>query len=1022
MRSPLLLLLALALPGFPGLVAQQSLVPEAEDGRVEIPLEVYNRLVEEARNPAKVARPAPASFALGSAQATVQVSSAEPLTTAEVRLELSIDVLEDEWVLVPVLPAATAVESATVGGKAVQLLATPLGLAWSTRSAGAYRMSLRYRVDALRSGGGFSLATPLPEAAAINLTATLPGKNLDVAVIPAAGLQVSASGATTRVRATVPTSRGVQITWRAPSDQSHALSRASYSGRLSGDAVTWTAQLQVELFTDQTLLLALLPQSVTLSDLLVDGKTASILVEDGQFVTPVKGLGRHQVTLGFETPLDLSDGPPGVELQVPAVPVSRFDLTLPGKKEVTVTPNANVSSRLREGNTVATVFAPMTERLTFSWAEAVPEEVRAEVRANASLYHAVHAEEGVLDVRAFVVYEITRGETNLLHLAVPPGVQVNRVASPSGAVADWRIEDEGGRRVLDVFLDRKVRDELLLELHYDRSLGAGPGLDAIEVPLLTSPDAHRQRGMVALLANSQLTLEPTADGEATRVGENQLPPFVREALSMTVAHTFKYVEMPPAMVVAARAPKAQDGRFDAQVDTLLSLGEVTLTGSASIEIHVKSGRIATLQLEAPTGINILHLTAPSLRSHKVTPEGDGQRIDVEFTQEMEGQFRLEVSYEQILGDMASELSIPTLGVTGAEVGQGRLALEALSAVEVQPLRTTNLTDLDVAELPRQLVLRTTNPILLAYKYVQGEAGHELALKVTRHDLLDVQQAAIDEAEYRTLFTRDGLAVTTVRFLVRNSSKQFLRVALPKEAEVWSAFVDGRAEKPALAEGESSRRSVLLKIVNSTQGFPVQLVYATPGSRIRGLGAVEAFLPIPDILVTRSRWDVYLPAQMRYRKPSSNMDLVATGSPMDGRQLEEALVDHLEDAAARMVAPLTISVPTAGIHFAFEKLYANQADQQTWLEIPYASRGGARAGAVVILLATLVFWAGLILGLRRSSPDQRRWAFGASLAAFLVLAITIGHLGANPSPALVATALLAIALLAWWWRSLRRGEA
>ena len=1013
-RLHLVLFLTVFFLGPASLRAEQILEPVAGDGRVEIPLEVYNRLLEEARDPTRLPRPAPASFALGKVRATVAVSTADSGTTAEVRLELSIDILEDEWVLVPVLPAATAVESATVDGKPVQLLATPTGLAWSTKTSGSHRMSLVYRVDASRSGGGFSLAAPLPRAAAISLVATLPGKNLDVAVIPAAGLRITPAGSGTRIEATVPTSRGVQITWRAPSDQSHALSRASYTGRLSGDAVAWTAQLTVELFTEATILLPLLPQTVTLSDLQVDSKAASILVEGNKFVTPIKGRGIHRVTLGFETPVRRSEGPPGVELQVPAVPVSQFDLVLPGKKEVTVTPAANVTRRLRDGSTLATVFAPMSQRLAFSWAEAVPEEVRAEVRANASLYHAIYAEEGVLDIRAFVLYEITRGETNLLRLTVPPEVQINRVSSPTGAVADWRIEGQGTERTLEVFLDRKIRERLLLELHYDRSLGSSSDLDTLDLPLLSSPDAHRQRGMVALLSNAQLTLDPKGEGGATRVGENQLPPFVRDALSMTVAHTFKYVEEPPLLTVEAKVPTAQKGRFDAQVDTLLSLGEVTLTGSASLEIHVKSGRIGTLALRAPAGIHILHLTAPSLRTHRVSRVGDEQRIDVEFTQEMEGQFRLEVTYEQILGDAASQISVPILAVEGAEVGQGRLALEALTAVEVQPVRSTQLSDLDVADLPQQLVLRTTNPILLAYKYVESDPGYELVLKVTRHNLLDVQQAAIDEAEYRTLFTRDGLAVTTVRFLVRNSSKQFLRIALPAGADVWSAFVDGRAEKPALAEEDGSRRNVLLKIINSTQGFPVQVVYATPGSKIRGLGAVEALLPIPDILVTRSRWDIYLPAEMRYRRPKSNMELVAGASPMDKSQIEHALVRQLEDAAAQMMAPLTLSVPTAGIHFAFEKLYANQANQRTWLEIPYASQGGARVGALVSLLATVVFWVGLLVGFKRA-PAERRWALGAALLAALVLAVTLGHLGASATPAGTATLLLALALGVWRWK-------
>ena len=49
---------------------------------------------------------------------------------------------------------------------------------------------------------------------------------------------------------------------------------------------------------------------------------------------------------------------------------------------------------------------------------------------------------------------------------------------------------------------------------------------------------------------------------------------------------------------------------------------------------------------------------------------------------------------------------------------GRIAIEALSALEVQASLVEQLSSLEINELPRQLVLKTTNPILLAYRYVQ----------------------------------------------------------------------------------------------------------------------------------------------------------------------------------------------------------------------------------------------------------------------------------------------------------------
>ena len=1010
----------------------------AEAGQVEIPRSVYDHLVEQGRTTA-VSRPASASHALGSARVAMTLGS-DLQAGGKVTVELAVDVLEDQWTLVPVLPAGTAVESVEVGGSSVQLLATPEGLAWGTRRAGSFVMNLVYRVDVRVSEGGWSIGLPVPPAAATTLDVRLPGTGLDVAVIPAAGLRTTTAGQSTRVEAAIPTTRGVQLSWRPPASTGHALSRAAYTGELVGEAVRWTGELDVELWQDETVTLPLLPRTITLNEVVVDDATAPILVSGNQFSTLVKGRGRHTVRIGFEVPVQRTDGPPRVALEVPEVPISQFELTLPGKKEISVTPAANVVASQRGTSTVARVHIPLSRQVTLAWAEAVPEDVRAEVRANAGLYHAAHAEEGVLYVRALVNFEVTRGETHVLRLRVPPGVQVHRVASPSGAVADWRMAEEdessGRGRELTVFLDRQLTEGLVVEVAYDRSLptdGSAEDASSVEIPLLRAEGVHRQRGMVVLLQSQDLALEPLGEDleTVTRVGENQLPPFVRDALEMSVAHTFKYVEDPPRLAVRPTVPERQRGRFDARVDSLVSLGEVSLKGATTVEVDVKSGRIMELELSLPERVSLLGLTGPSVRQHTVESTSDAQRVHVEFTQEMEGQFRLELNYEFLLasgdgeGDPGSSppqeatgassrrVAVPSISVLDAEVEQGRLAVEALSAVEVQPAQVERLTPLDLGELPRQLVLRTTNPILLAYKYVRPP--YRLDLEITPHELVELQPAAIDQAHYRTLFTRDGLAVTTARFTVRNSGEQFLRLRLPTGSKVWSTFVDGRAVKPARSVDEEGVAWHLVKIIHSTRDFPVEMIFETPAPPISGLGTVTGDLPLPEILVTHSRWDIFVPEGVQYGQPRGNLDLLVAGRSVAGEEMAQVAGMEAGERTQDM-GPLRIQVPTAGIHFAFEKLYANRSKDLAGFRLPYASGLGHTLGQFLTLAGTAFVWLGLWWGRRRP-----RLAGASILTGLLMLALLVGRYQQSTGLAMNLSIVLLIATaLAWAWRRRMEG--
>lgn len=991
MKANLLTALVCLLPALDALADDTD---TADRGTVEVPLAVYQDLLDASRAKAPSA---PAAYALS--EATMQVT-ASPDGAAEVVVGVTVRILEDRWTLVPLLPSGTALTQATADGSAVQLVPTTSGLAFGANAAGVHALQLTYQVEVKRSGDGHVLPVPLPAATGTRLEARLPGAGLSASVVPAAAFATRDAGDQTLLTATIPGTTAAQISWRtAERGAGFVVSRARYQGELERDTITWRATFDAELFRSDAAL-PLLPKGTTLSSLTVDGKPGTVLTEGDRFATVLKGRGRHEVVVAFETPVLRGSGPPRVELSIPEIPISRFDLHLPGRKELAVSPGASVRTRVDARGTHTTIHAPMTSSLQLTWSEAVPDEVKEEVRANASIYHAAHAEEGVLHARATIDYQVTRGETSVVRFAAPSDVQINAISADNGAVSDWRVSESGKSKSVSVFLDRKISQPVKFDVRYERLTATGPNApDIMRVPLLSMLDVHRQRGMVALLSSIDYSLKPTEQRSLSRVGENQLPAFFRGALEMTVAHTFKYSDADAAqLAVQAVAPERKQAKFDAQVDTLMSLSDVTMKASATVRINVKSGTMDVLRVELPSDVTLLNVTAPSKRSHAVKTEGDVQKVDLHFTQEMEGEFPVDLDYERIIsaGDGA-ETAVPIVRVLGAEPEQGRVAVEALTAVEVRPATTEHLSLVDVAELPKQLVLKTRNPIRLAYKYVQ--AGPALGLQITRHQELETQIATIERAHYQTLFTRDGLAVTTSTFRVKNSRKQFLGLCLPAESEIWSVFVDGKSEKPALDAREEEARpcrglAVLVKVINSAQGFDVKMVYKTKVDEIGSLGAVRAALPRPDMVVTHTRWDVFLPDGLTYRAPESNMDLVLEGRTVTRGQLEDALA---EKGASQ---PLEVAVPMAGTQFAFEKLYANQSDEEARIQIGYTSGDGEGVASLFSAAGTLLFWAGLFFLMRRERRVPPRGAAAGIIAGGLMIGASLYLLGGGVATVII----------------------
>ncbi|MFK8000045.1 MAG: hypothetical protein AB8H86_10625 [Polyangiales bacterium] len=990
-----------------------------ETGSVELPLEAYQELLGQ-QSPSS----SEPSYAFSNVRLSVRIEESAGGNRALVTVNANVRTFSDGWTLVP-LRATGAIESATAGGSAAALVERSGSVAWPAEGAGTHALSWTYPVRAARYDTGWVVALASPGAGA-QLDATFVGMEVSPVVVPAADVNVETGGGHTRVRGAIPAGAGVQISWRGDASSGFTLSRARYRGELVGDAMRFTAELSAELDGSRAMV-PLFPSNVALESVSVDRAEAAIAVQDGQFAVPIRGRGRHRISASFLVAVQREDGLPRVELDIAATPVSRFELGLPGDRDVQVVPEAGVRSTRRGERTLAAFNVPMTRHVRIEWAEAVPlEAVEVETRAHANIVHVVRPEEGVLGLRAFVNYEISRGSLRRAEIALPRDVQINSVQSRAGdVVSDWRVQGEGRERTLMVFLDRELQGALQLDVHYERGWPvATRTTEAFDVPLLRAKNVHRQRGMIALLAIRELTLEPGVAAHLSRVGDNQLPAAIRDELDATVAHTFRYLDEAPRLAATGATREPEAPRFDAQVDTLVSLGDVSTTIATRVEVDVKSGSLTELALRMPEGLSLLEVSAPSLRRYVLSD--DGRTLNIELTQPMEGRFTVELLCDRITGQ-EEELSIPLLGAAGAEVERGRVGVEALAPFQVDMASAEHLSPIDASELPEPLLLRTDNPILHAFRYAQATEAPRFSVRITRHEEIQTRNATVDEAHYSTLYTRDGVAVTSARFVMHNRRQQFLRVTLPEGAEVWSASVDGHAQTPALESGDGDEATVLLNIVSAAEGFDVQLVYATRVPALGAAGRLYAELPELDIVVTRTLWDLVLPEGVTYASPSSSLALVEEGTYVNYADLD---MPGLEGSA--------LAAPASGTRYVFQAMYGS--DGVGAASVPYVAGVWGSITSVVTALGALLVWFGLLaiamvrfgwglpgsLGARiplatyrdpeagvvaEASP-LKRWGplAGAAMVGGVLLLITLGYLNTSGAPALWLSGAIVVGLI------------
>src|SRR5260370_39456839 len=103
-------------------------------------------------------------------------------------------------------------------------------------------------------------------------------------------------------------------------------------------------------------------------------------------------------------------------------------------------------------------------------------------------------------------------------------------------------------------------------------------------------------------------------------------------------------------------------------------------------------------------------------------------------------------------------------------------------------------------------------------------------------------ANVSEARYQVLISNEGKPLVQARYAVRNNQRNFLKIALPPDATLWSASLAGKAVRP----GQSPDRGLLLPLDQARAGedgpeFAVEVVYFILCPALSGQGEFKQVL-------------------------------------------------------------------------------------------------------------------------------------------------------------------------------------
>ena len=322
-------------------------------------------------------------------------------------------------------------------------------------------------------------------------------------------------------------------------------------------------------------------------------------------------------------------------------------------------------------------------------------------------------------------------------------------------------------------------------------------------------------------------------------------------------------------VTQSASSDAEVSQTRVEIQGLVSIGENIAIISSQVRFQVPGAGVSSLVIELPKDVNVTAVQGLYIKGREASALADKQQVKLFLERPVRGDWTLHLTYEKLIPKDAVKLDFPFMELPGVKSTEAKFGVEALSSIEIKILQYQNVKQLDLSQVPESVASQTQGVILLGFSYSAiGGVGAQRALCFSINKYQDVQviDAMVDDARYLTLCQDNGFCVTKAILSVRNKSRQFLKVTLPKEAEVWITFLVDNPVRPS----RNAQGDYLIPLTRSDaamsgmEDFPVEIVYASSNKKWGATGRNAVELPKMDMVVREMNWVMFLPKDYDYR--------------------------------------------------------------------------------------------------------------------------------------------------------------
>ena len=394
--------------------------------------------------------------------------------------------------------------------------------------------------------------------------------------------------------------------------------------------------------------------------------------------------------------------------------------------------------------------------------------------------------ESELAVDAELELDIREAPLRELWLQVPKGYAVARLtASGMSDYFTGETPDHSGAELRIVY-GQPIADRQVVQLRLERNQSLGE--TNWTLPRVEVARAKSVRGFIGVAADSGFRLTPDRTQALTEIATAFFP---RQLGGIQSAFRLSEPDWQAALRVE-RLPQT----LQADVFHLFSIGEGIAYGSSVMNYVVSGAPVSAFHVELSDEYFNVEFTGKDIRNWEKTTNG----WLVQLHTPVSGPYALLATYERPFKPQGETLAFTGARPLDAQSESGHTIIISAYQFQVQPVAVSpSLLALEPGEVPPEYRLFFDQPVLKAYRYSARPFELKLALSPLAQG--ESLPQVVDRAALTTHISKEGQAVTDVRYFVKSRGNPDFRVTLPDQTDLWSASVNDKPVVP-VRDGDS----------------------------------------------------------------------------------------------------------------------------------------------------------------------------------------------------------------------------